>query len=120
MNIVKAYIWEEKVQMEEMTSPLDVHQHIVICWLRQHLATGHAVHQLSPDLGRNTLVRLEAHEVHQCLLLIRCDVGLVALCKDQESLVPQDRHWPWVHLESQKVVDQSVNDLVGKCVLLVQ
>jgi len=99
---------------------LNVHEHIIISGLRQHLATGYAVDQLSPDLRRNTLVCLEAQEVEKSLLLVGGDIGFVTLGKDQECLVPENGHRPGVHLESQKVVDQSVNDLVRESVLFIQ
>jgi len=65
-------------------------------------------------------MRLEAHQVQQGLLLVGGDIRFVTLSKDQEGLVPENGHRPWVHLESQKVIHQSINDLVWQRVLLVE
>lgn len=109
-----------KARAERQQRDLDIHQHVIVSGLWEHLTTGNRVHQLTTDLGRNALVRLEAHQVQQGLLLVWSNVRLVALCKDQEGLVPQNGHGAGVHLEAQEVVHQAVNDLVGQGILLVE
>merc|ERR1712146_753020 len=76
--------------------------------------------QLSPNLWRDLRVRLRAQHCLETLLLLDGDLSFVMLCKREEGLLPQHGRYILAVGKPRKVLDERIDDAVGKRVFFAQ
>lgn len=125
-----------------MFLPVDSHDHRVVTIHAHRCRLGHntassSLQQFATNLWTDGRVATSEQEIEQCFSLVLCDVVPVALCKCEQTLVPDDRQLSCaaqvsaicVHgvrragtcgSETEEVEDKGIDDLVRKSVFLLE
>mmetsp|Transcript_14432 Transcript_14432/g.36795 ORF Transcript_14432/g.36795 Transcript_14432/m.36795 type:complete len:206 (+) Transcript_14432:285-902(+) len=81
--------------------------------------TGNREH-LSPNFWRNLRMEVLLHQCLQCLFLVVRKLFSVPLSKCEKSLVPPDGKLSVISTETNKVIDNGIDDLAREGILLLQ